>query len=108
MSCPQGELPIVMAEHHASSSQSAQMQAHLETYHDFIRGACGIAILCFYVLVALCSVAFAHTWPVFLAFAGIIVGILFLMIDLRSGSKRFLLSLGGLIVYALITAVNVS
>lgn len=96
-----------MAEHHVPSAAPG-MEAHLETYRGFIHGAVGIAIHCFYILVALCSFAFGHTWPVFLGFAGIILGLIFILIDWRSGSKHFLLAIGGLIVFALITAINVS
>lgn len=84
------------------------MEAHRQTYEGFLHGAIGIAIESFYVLVALCSFAFAHTWPVFLGFAGIVLGALFVVIDWRTGSKRYLLSLGGLVVFGLITAINVS
>lgn len=97
-----------MAEHGAAPAHMSDLEAHRQTYQGFVRGAIAIAIHCFYVLVALCSFAFATTWPVFLGFAGILVGILLPVIDLKSGSKSFLLSLGGLVVFGLITAINVS
>ncbi|MGE0211317.1 MAG: hypothetical protein AB7S41_06455 [Parvibaculaceae bacterium] len=97
-----------MAEHGATPAHMGDMQAHRHTYQGFIRGAVAIAIHCFYILVALCSFAFATRWPVFLGFAGILIGGLLIAIDLRSGAKSFLLSLGGLVLFALITAVNVS
>jgi hypothetical protein len=99
---------IDMAEHHAASAHSGDMQAHRQTYQGFVRGSVAIAILCFYVLVALSSFGFGQTWPVFLGFAGIVLGTLLVIIDLRSGSRTFALALGGLLVYALITAINVS
>lgn len=97
-----------MAEQHAALTHSGDMQAHRQTYQGFLRGSVAIAILCFYVLVALCSFGFGQTWPIFLGFAGIVIGTLLLIIDIRSGSRTFMLALGGLVVYALITAINVS
>lgn len=97
-----------MAEHGAAPAHTGDMEAHRQTYQGFIHGAVAIAIHCFYILVALCSFAFAAKWAVFLGFAGILIGGLLIAIDLRSGSKSFLLSLGGLVVFALITAINVS
>ena len=97
-----------MAEHGAASAHMSDMEAHRRTYQGFVRGGVAIAIHCFYILVALCSFAFASTWPVFLGFMGILFGILLPIIDLKSGSKHFLLSAGGLVVFALITAINVS
>lgn len=97
-----------MAEHGAAPAHTGDMEAHRQTYQGFVRGSVAIAIHCFYILVALCCFAFAAKWPVFLGFAGILIGALLIAIDLRSGSKSFLLSVGGLVVFALITAINVS
>ena len=49
----------------------------------------------------------AHTLNVFTGFAGLIVGIVAVLIDARTGGK-WLLSVGALVLFGLITAVNVS
>jgi hypothetical protein len=99
-----------MAEQHAPTihADPSDMEAHRATYRGFVRGGVAIAIHCAYILVALVSVKWGSTLPVFLAFAGIVLGALFLLIDLRSGARAFLLSLGGLVVFALITAINIT
>jgi hypothetical protein len=57
--------------------------------------------------VALVSFRFAHMLNVFTGFAGLILGFIAVAIDARSGSRWFL-SLGVLVLFGLITAVNVS
>ena len=83
------------------------MEEHTSTYEGFIKGSVALSIICGFVLVALCSFAFAHTLNVFTGFAGLIVGIVAVLIDARTGGK-WLLSLGALVLFGLITAVNVS
>ena len=58
-------------------------------------------------LAALVSFAFAHTLNVFTGFAGLIIGTIAILIDARTGGK-WLLSVGALVLFGLITAVNVS
>lgn len=87
---------------------SGDMDAHVATYEGFLTGSIVLSLICAFVLVALCSFAFGQTWNVFLGFAGLIVGIVATAIDARMGSKRWFLALGALVVFGLITAVNVS
>ncbi|CAN5413726.1 hypothetical protein BH10PSE7_BH10PSE7_32400 [soil metagenome] len=82
--------------------------AHRSTYDTFIKVSVAVALHCAYVLVALCSFAFAHTLNVFIGFAGLIAGAIAILIDLRAGSGRWFLTIGVLVIFALITAVNVS
>lgn len=84
------------------------VDAHRNTYGAFVRGSVALGIICALVLVALCSFAFGHTLNVFTGFAGLIIGIIAVLIDARSGSPRWLLSLGVLVLFGLITAVSVS
>ena len=84
------------------------MDAHASTYEGFIRGSIATVLLCAYVLVGLCSFAFGGTLNVFVGFAGLVAGVIAALIDLRSGSHRWFLTIGVLVIYALITAVNVS
>lgn len=95
-----------MAEH-SSDNRAHGMEEHISTYEGFIKGSVALSLICGFVLVALCSFAFAHTLNVFTGFAGLIVGIIVVLIDARTGGK-WLLSLGALVLFGLITAVNVS
>ena len=83
------------------------MEEHRSTYDAFIKGSVALSIICGFVLVALVSFRFAHTLNVFTGFAGLIVGIVAVLIDARTGGK-WLLSVGALVLFGLITAVNVS
>ena len=83
------------------------MDEHTSTYEGFIKGSVALSIICGFVLVALCSFAFAHTLNVFTGFAGLIIGTIAILIDVRTGGKWYL-SLGALVLFGLITAVNVS
>ena len=83
------------------------MEEHRSTYDAFIKGSLALSIICGFVLVALCSFAFAHTLNVFTGFAGLIAGVVAVLIDARRGDK-WLLSVGALVLFGLITAVNVS
>lgn len=89
------------------AERQPKFDEHAETYRGFIRGSIAVILGVTNVLIALASVAFGSTLPVFLAFAGIILGHIAIAIDLRTGSPNWGLSLGFLAVYALITAVNV-
>ena len=95
-----------MAEH-SSDNHSQDMEAHRSTYEGFIKGSVALSIHCGFVLVALCSFAFAHTLNVFTGFAGLIIGTIAILIDARKGGKWYL-SIGALVLFGLITAVNVS
>ncbi|WP_119392017.1 hypothetical protein [Taklimakanibacter lacteus] len=83
------------------------MAAHRRTYGAFVRGSIVLGIVCAFVLVSLSSFAFGKSLNVFIGFAGLIIGIIAVLIDARSGSQRWLLSIGALVLFGLITAVNV-
>jgi hypothetical protein len=95
-----------MAEH-SSGNHSQDMEAHRSTYSAFVTGSVALSLICAFVLVSLVSFRFAGTLNVFTGFAGLIVGIVAVLIDVRTGGK-WLLPLGVLVVFGLITAVNVS
>jgi hypothetical protein len=95
-----------MAEH-SSDNHSQDMEAHRSTYGGFVTGSIALSLICAFVLVSLVSFRFAGTLNVFMGFAGLIVGIVAVLIDVRTGGK-WLLSLGALVLFGLITAVNVS
>lgn len=83
------------------------MEEHTSTYAAFLKGSIALSIICGFVLVALVAFRFAHTLNVFSGFAGLILGIIAVLIDVRTGGKWYL-SGGLLVLFGLITAVNVS
>ena len=95
-----------MAEH-SSGNHPQGMDEHRSTYDAFIKGSIALSIICGFVLVSLVSFRFAHMFNVFTGFAGLIVGIVAVLIDARTGGKWYL-SAGLLVLFGLITAVNVS
>lgn len=95
-----------MAEH-SSDNQTHGMEEHRSTYDAFIKGSLALSIICGFVLVSLVSFRFVHTLNVFTGFAGLIAGIVAVLIDARTGGKWYL-SAGLLVLFGLITAVNVS
>jgi hypothetical protein len=95
-----------MAEH--TVDHHLDIAAHQSTYANFVRGSVALGLICAFVLVALCSFAFGHTLNVFTGFVGLIIGVIAVLIDARAGSQRWLLSVGVLVLFGLITAVSVS
>lgn len=91
-----------------TAPHSEHFSEHRSTYEGFLKGSIAGTFVCLYILIALCSVGFADVLPRFMAFAGIIVGSIATLIDMKSGSKVWPLSLGFLAVYGLLTAMNVS
>ncbi|MFO1122181.1 MAG: aa3-type cytochrome c oxidase subunit IV [Hyphomicrobiales bacterium] len=96
-----------MANHGSTDSQSHDFADHEATYDNFIRGSIAGALVVGFVLVALVSFAFATSLNVLLGFAGLILGVLAVLIDTRAGNRWFL-SGGLLVIFGLITAVAVS
>jgi hypothetical protein len=96
-----------MAEHPSSDTHAHGMEEHRSTYQGFVKGAIVLSLVSALVLVALVCFRFAHTLNVFTGFAGLILGFAAVAIDARAGSRWFR-SLGVLVVFGLITAINVS
>lgn len=97
-----------MADHgHAAPAASGDMGEHHATYAGFMKGAIVLGILCFFILVALVDFRFAHTLNVFTGFVGLILGTIAVLIDARAGN-RWYLSGGLLVLFGLITAINIS
>ena len=53
------------------------------------------------------SFRYGQTFNVFMGFAGLIAGLIAIAIDARSGG-RWLLSIGVLVVFGILTAINIS
>ncbi len=95
-----------MAEQ-ASRQQSQDTDGHRQTYEGFLKG-CIIATLCtLFVMLALVNIGFGHSLPIFKAVVGIIIGFIAVLIDARAGSGRWMLSIGVLAVFGLLTAMNI-
>ena len=99
-----------MADHstHSSGGHSGGIQDHNQTYEGFLTGSVALALICGFTLVALSSFAFGQTLNVFTGFFGLIVGVIAVLIDARAGGKKWYLSGALLVIFGLITAVNVS
>ena len=96
-----------MADHGSSGSHTNDFEEHKSTYEAFLTGSVVLTLLCLYILVALVAFRFVSNWNVLLGFAGLVIGILALLIDMRA-SKSWYLSGGLLVVFGLITAGAVS
>jgi hypothetical protein len=79
---------------------------HKDTYAGFVNVSVAIAFVCFFIMVALVSFRFMDNWNVFVGFAGIIVGVIAAIIDLRTGAKWYL-SGALLVLYGLFVAANI-
>lgn len=96
-----------MAEHASLESHSSDMEAHRSAYQGFIKGALALSLISGFVLVALVSFRFGQTLNVAAGFLGLLMGAIAVIIDFRMNSRWFL-SAGLLVLFGLITAVNVS
>ena len=96
-----------MAEHGTHTSSAMDYEAANATYAGFIKGSVALTIFCLYVLVALCAFAFIDKGNVLIGFAGLIIGAIALIVDLRAGNNWYI-SVGWLVIFGLLTAVMVS
>ncbi|MBM3519677.1 MAG: aa3-type cytochrome c oxidase subunit IV [Alphaproteobacteria bacterium] len=96
-----------MAEHAPANSHGGDTEEHRSTYEGFVAGSVALCLICAYILVALVCFAFVGTGNLILGFGGLIVGLIAVTIDTRTGG-RWLLSSGLLVIYGLITAVALS
>lgn len=78
---------------------------HKATYDGFIKGSVALALICGFTLVALVAFRFMDSLNVFTGFAGLIVGIIAALIDLRAGGKWYLTG-GLLVLFGLVVAIN--
>ena len=83
------------------------MAAHRGAYEGFLRGTILASLMCLNVCISLVMFRFGHSWSVFLGFAGLVIGALALLIDLRSGSTKWALGVGWAVIFGLITAINI-
>jgi hypothetical protein len=92
---------------HSSGDFSKDMEEHRKTYEAFITGAVALSLICGFVLVALVDFRFDPGHNVFTGFAGLILGVIAVLIGARMGGK-WLFPLGLLVAFGLFSAVMVS
>jgi hypothetical protein len=92
-----------MADHSPAHTPRGY-QDHKDTYNGFLTGSIALSMMCLFILVALCAFRFMDHWNVFTGFAGIILGVIATLIDVRSTGKWYvsgtLLVLFGIFVAA--------
>lgn len=81
---------------------------HAATYQGFVKYSVALCIACFIILTSLCLFAFGPVGSLFYGFAGLIVGAIALIIDVRIGSGNWFLSGGVAVLFALFAAMLVS
>ena len=96
-----------MADHGTHTSNAMDYEAAHSTYAGFLKGAVVLTIFCLYVLIALCAFAFIDKGNVLIGFAGLIIGAIALIVDLRAGNNWYI-SVAWLVIFGLFTAVMVS
>ena len=79
---------------------------HKDTYEGFLKGSVALSMVCLFILVALVAFRFMPTWNVFTGFAGIIAGIIAVVIDVRSGKSWYVSGIL-LVLFGLFVAANV-
>ena len=94
------------ADHGSPASQHRGIDGHLATYEGFLKGSIALSLICGYILVALVAFSFMASYNVLVGFAGLIIGVLAVLIDARAGN-RWYLSGGVLVVFGLLTAIAV-
>ena len=98
-----------MADNSAhGSAPSHGFEAHRATYEAFLKGSVALTILCIYTLVALVAFRFGSSLNVLIGFAGLIVGVVTVLIDIKTGGQRWFLSGGALVLFGLLVGMSVS
>lgn len=95
-----------MAEHGSQGGHS-DLSDHRATYEGFIKGALVLVLITAFIMVALVSFRFASFLNVFIGFAGLIVGILAVVIEARTAATRWIMPTVILVLFGLLTAINI-
>jgi hypothetical protein len=94
-----------MANNMNPHQQPQGMESHNAVYEGFLKGTVGLSIICGFVLVALVAARFMDWLNVFTCFAGLIVGVIAVLIDAKA-NKSWYLSGGLLVLYGIFVAIN--
>lgn len=90
---------------HSPSHQPRGFADHKETYEGFVTGSVALSMICAFVVVALCAFRFMDSWNMFVGFAGLVLGIIAVLIDVRASGKWYV-SGALLVLYGLFVAIN--
>ena len=94
-----------MADHSPTHTPRG-FQDHKETYEGFLKGSVALTMVCLFTVVALVAFRFMPTLNVLTGFGGLILGIIAVIIDLRSGGKWYV-SGALLVLYGIFVAANI-
>jgi hypothetical protein len=94
-----------MADHSPSHTPRG-FDDHKSTYDGFLTGSVALTMVCLFVLTALCAFRFMDHLNVLTGFAGLILGIIATLIDVRSGGGKWYVSGVLLVLFGLFVAVN--
>ncbi len=90
---------------HSPSHQPRGFADHKDTYESFLTGSVALSMICGFIVVALCAFRFMDSWNVFTGFAGLILGVIAVLIDVRATGKWYV-SGALLVLYSLYVAIN--
>ena len=91
-----------------AEDQASDYAEHLATYDGFITGSIAVCLTAAFVMVALVMFGFGKTASVFVGFLGIVLGMGAIAVDIMNGRGRWLFSIIALLVFAFVTALNIS
>ena len=91
-----------------SDAMTDDMKAHLETYKGFIKGSVALCLMCAFILVSLVNFKYGNSLIFLVGFGGLIAGLLAIIVDARASQPKWLLSIGVLVVYAIVVIMNVT
>ena len=91
-----------------AGSRDPDYAAHLATYEGFLKWATMASLHVAFVLVALVMFGFGKGAVVFLGFLGIVAGTVAIAIDFMSSRGNWLFSIVTLVLFVLVTAINIS
>jgi hypothetical protein len=94
-----------MADHTPSHTPRG-FQDHKDTYEGFLTGAVALTLVCLYIVVALCAFRFMDHLNVFTGFAGIGLGIIATVFEVRTNGKWYV-SGALLVLFGIFVAANV-
>ncbi|MGF7162159.1 hypothetical protein FHS85_003802 [Rhodoligotrophos appendicifer] len=91
------------------TAPQVDMQSHVQTYHAVLKGAAALMLSTIFVLVALTMFAFGSgTSATVYGFLGLIFGTVGLVVDSRTGSGRWTVSLIILALFVAVTLMKVA
>jgi hypothetical protein len=91
---------------HSPTHKPRGFQDHKDTYEGFVKGSVALTIICLFTLVALIAFRFMGSFNVFTGFAGLSLGIIAVLIDLRTSGKWYVSGVL-LVLFGIFVAANV-